>query len=72
MMVVVGVPNGRFRGGLGGNVFHGNTQYGLLVTQHVGTIYAMFNTWDNDPPSFGPPAPADIHISHEGVEVIFE
>ncbi len=43
---------GGARGGLGGNIFSGNTTCGLSnQTAHV--IYAMYNTWGNSPPVEG-------------------
>jgi len=63
---------GGARGSLGGNVIQGNSHYGFWLRQQVGDVYAVGNVWDHDPPTYAPPAPADILISNEGNHVILE
>jgi len=43
---------GGARGGLGGNIFSGNTTCGLS-NKTANVIYAMYNTWGNSPPVEG-------------------
>ncbi len=56
---------GGARGSLGGNVIQNNAEYGLYVRNEEGTIYAMYNTWNSDPPTEGPPAPADFYRDYD-------
>ncbi len=56
---------GGARGSLGGNVIQNNTSYGLSVRNEEGTIYAMYNTWNSNPPTEGPPEPADFYQDYE-------
>jgi hypothetical protein len=49
-------PNPDLGGGArdcaGGNTIRGNTDYGI-DNQSTNTIFAKFNTWENDPPVDG-------------------
>lgn len=56
---------GGARGSLGGNTFTDNTWIGL-EHQCDTALWALYNTWENDPPSFGPPYPADIAVTGAG------
>jgi hypothetical protein len=64
---------GGARGSAGGNIIQDNSVYGLY---HSGTktIYAKYNTWNNDPPTFGATAGSDIYVEDAagGGEVTWE
>jgi len=50
---------GGARGSQGQNLIQGNSEFGLYVQNTEGTIYAVGNTWNSDPPTEGDP-PADF------------
>ncbi len=50
---------GGARGGAGGNTFRDNVDVGLSNGTEA-TIWALYNTWGNDPPTEGPPYPSDF------------
>lgn len=56
---------GGARGSLGGNTFTDNSWVGL-EHQSDNTIWALYNTWTTDPPTFGPPYPCDIVVTGSG------
>lgn len=56
---------GGARGSAGGNTISGNTLVGLS-NQTTATLWAIGNTWTNDPPLTGPPYPADLQNTAGG------
>lgn len=63
---------GGARGSMGGNTIQGNAEWGLWIRHETTDIYAIGNTWDNDPPLEGPPGPADYYVELEEVELFLE
>ena len=59
---------GGARGGSGGNVIRDNVDVGLSNGTEA-TIWALYNTWTNDPPTEGPPFPADFQNTGGGTIV---
>jgi len=53
------------RGSLGGNVIQDNTECGVK-NQTDEAIWALNNTWNNDPPTEGQPYPCDVENTGEG------
>ncbi|MBD3349639.1 MAG: DUF1565 domain-containing protein [Candidatus Eisenbacteria bacterium] len=56
---------GGSRDGQGGNVIQGNTEAGI-VNRMDADVWAVYNTWDNDPPTVGPPYPCDMENEGTG------
>jgi hypothetical protein len=55
----------------GGNTIAGNTLIGLS-NQTAATIWALSNTWTNDPPTEGPPYPSDLQNTAGGAIIVSE
>jgi hypothetical protein len=60
---------GGARGSLGGNIIRNNSTYGLY-NPTKSTIYAKYNTWNNDPPTFGSTNGSDICNVEPGSVVV--
>jgi predicted alpha/beta hydrolase family esterase len=60
---------GGARGSLGNNVIQNNASHGIYCRNQTGTIYAMFNTWNTDPPTSGEEEGTDFYSIWDGAWV---